>query len=76
MTVIRSTQMKEAVLMSDQVAKEDITEVNDLGQTVVVVAKGQPIPEHLLPKKSAAKKVDGPAEDKARKAPASAKRKK
>lgn len=59
--------------MSDQIAKEDITEVNELGQTVVLVAKGQPIPEGLVPKKPAAKKVSAPAENKARKSPASAK---
>lgn len=61
--------------MSDKIAAEDITEVNDLGQTVVLVAKGQPVPEHLLParKAASAKKVDAPAENKARRAPVSAK---
>lgn len=69
MALITSQIVKEAVRMSDQIAEQDIVEVNDLGQTVVVVAKGQPIPEHLVPKRSAAKKVAAPAENKARKAP-------
>lgn len=53
--------------MSERIAKEDITETNDLGQTVVVVAAGQPIPDGVG---SAAKAVAAPAENKARKAPA------
>lgn len=32
-------------MSTTRIAKEDITEVNDQGQTVVVVHAGQPIPE-------------------------------
>lgn len=53
--------------MSEEIAKKAITEVNELGQTVVVVQKGMPIPKHL--QKPAAKKVSAPVEDKARKGP-------
>lgn len=56
--------------MSDQIAKHDITERNDAGQTVVLVPKGQPIPAHLVEReKPAAKKVAAPAEDKSRRGP-------
>lgn len=50
--------------MSEEIAKKAITEVNELGQTVVVVQKGMPIPKHL--QKPAAKKVAAPAENKVR----------
>lgn len=57
--------------MSDQIATEDIIERNQAGQMVVVVPKGQPIPAHMVPTRPvAAKKVDGPVENKARKMPA------
>jgi len=60
-----TSRMKEQ-RMSIEVAKHDITEVNELGQTVVIAAKGQPIPEGYKP---AAKAVAAPAENKARPAP-------
>jgi serine kinase of HPr protein (carbohydrate metabolism regulator) len=52
--------------MSEEIAQKAITEVNELGQTVVVVQKGMPIPKHL---QASAKKVAAPAEDKARRGP-------
>lgn len=55
MTLISSQTLKESQRMTDKIAEEDITEVNALGQTVVVVPKGQPVPEG----------VDAPAQDKA-----------
>lgn len=67
MTLIHS-KMNTEVRMSDQVAAEDIVVRNEAGQSVVVVPKGQRIPEHLLPKPKT-KKVGGPAENKARPAP-------
>lgn len=33
--------------MADKIAKEDITQVNEAGQTVVLVPAGQPIPDDL-----------------------------
>lgn len=52
----------EEVAMSDAIAKEDITETNEAGQTIVVVPAGQPIPKDLDPKaKARAKKADGDA---------------
>lgn len=53
--------------MSDEIAKKAITEVNELGQTVVVVQKGMPVPKHL--QKPAAKKVAAAPEDKAQRGP-------
>lgn len=65
MSLISSQSMNTNAPLSDKVAEEDIIERNDAGQNVVVVPKGQRIPEHLLPK---GKKVTGPAENKARSA--------
>lgn len=75
MSLITSKVVTEGVRMSEQIAERDITEVNEAGQTVVVVPKGRPIPEHLVkkPAKAAGKKVAGPAENKARRAPKSSK---
>lgn len=54
--------------MSNKIAEQDITEVNGLGQTVVLVHAGQPIPEGFefpetpaekpAPKKRGKEKVD------------------
>lgn len=49
--------------MAEKIAERDITQVNALGQTVVVVPKGQPIPADL---DVDAKAVQAPAENKAR----------
>jgi hypothetical protein len=55
------TLMGDAPVMTDKIAKEDITEVNENGQTVVVVPAGMPIPEGVdVPKTKAT------TEDKAR----------
>jgi hypothetical protein len=44
--VLHSSEFrKEHAVSTTRIAKEDITEVNDQGQTVVVVHAGQPIPE-------------------------------
>jgi len=54
--------------MSDRVAKKDIVRRNHLGQNVVVVAKGQEIPEGLRLEKGEAtetKKETAPLENKA-----------
>ena len=53
--------------MTDQVADRDITRRNHLGQTVVVVPKGQRIPAHLAEAEGRA--IHAPAEDKAVAAP-------
>jgi hypothetical protein len=68
MTLITSQTLREAPRMSDRIAKQDITEKNSLGQTVVLVAAGQPIPDGVeVPKsQTEAKKVDAPPENKAR----------
>lgn len=50
--------------MSGKTADRDITRVNHLGQTVVIVPKGRPIPEGL-PEASEGKKIEGPPENKA-----------
>lgn len=50
--------------MTDRIAKEAITEVNDAGQTVVIVPAGQPIPEGVDVPKS--KTTTAGAEDKAK----------
>lgn len=52
-----------------QVAKEDIIETNELGQRVVVVPAGQPIPDGVKQgesKPAAAKAQEQPVENKAR----------
>lgn len=69
MSLINSQSIvTEGSRMSDQIAKQDIIEKNDLGQFVLVVAKGQPIPVGRV-EKPAAKKVAAPAENKARRMP-------
>ena len=68
MTLNSSQSMNTNVPLSDEVASEDMVERNDAGQNVVLVPKGQRIPLHLLAKPKA-KKVSGPAENKARKGP-------
>ena len=50
--------------MTDHVASRDIVRVNALGQRVVVVPKGHPVPEHLRQKR-----VSRPTEDKAVRGP-------
>jgi hypothetical protein len=57
-----------------KIAEKAIVKKNELGQRVVVVPKGQPIPGEFVSdkpkaKKPAAKKVAAPVEDKARKGP-------
>lgn len=55
----------EAVL-TDKVAEEDITEVNGNGQTVVLVPKGQRIPEGVDVPETAGPVPPVKTEDKAR----------
>lgn len=55
MAVVSSASFNREVQMTDRVAKEDIIVRNDLGQNVVVVAAGQPIPEGVdVPKSKTA----------------------
>lgn len=58
MALITSRSLKgesEAPVAEKKIAKKDITIQNDLGQTVVVVPAGQPVPDDL----DAAKKRAG-----------------
>ena len=61
MLITTQSLFMEGQRMSDQIAEHDITAVNHLGQTVVLVHKGQPIPADL----AEAKQVEGPPENKA-----------
>lgn len=63
MLITTQSIFTEAPRMSDQIADRDITRVNDRGQTVVIVPKGQPIPAGLP--EAEAKQVAGPPENKA-----------
>jgi hypothetical protein len=48
MALVSSTALrKEPAQMSEKIADKDIVETNSLGQNVVIVPKGQPIPAHL-----------------------------
>lgn len=47
MAVVNTLTLRREIALSERIAKEDIIEVNDLGQSVVVVPKGQPIPESV-----------------------------
>jgi hypothetical protein len=53
--------------MTGKIAKKDIIRVNSYGQTVVVVAEGQPIPDglDLEPGEATSEKKAKPAENKA-----------
>lgn len=77
-TLISATAIYKEVVMTDRIATEDIIEKNDLGQNVVVVAAGQPIPADVdVPKsKTEAAPAEEPAtEDKAVRSSRSRKRK-
>lgn len=79
MALITSESLKGGTQsMSEKIAEKDITKVNELGQNVVLVAAGQPIPEDLdLTGSSAETKAKSAApENKARKSSASSKAKK
>lgn len=61
MLITTQSLLTEGPRMSDQIADRDITRINHLGQTVVLVHKGQPIPAEL----AESKQVAGPPENKA-----------
>lgn len=84
MALVNSQSTKEAVRLSDKIAKEDITVTNINGQNVLVVAKGSPEPADLEAAKDFARqgaivqaeeKAVDPVENKS-KAPAKSKAKK
>lgn len=70
-----SSNVNGGTIMGEpKIAEKDITRVNDLGQNVVLVPKGQPIPEDLdLTGSTADTKAREPVEDKAAR-PAASKR--
>jgi hypothetical protein len=69
MTVIGSGSMQDPEPLSDQVAERDITEINTLGQTQVIVPAGQRIPLRLVDElhrhRATGKALHAPPEDKA-----------
>lgn len=81
MALVSSQSLKKEATpeMSDKVAKEDIVRENEAGQQVVVVPKGQPIPDDLdaaidasIPVRQAAE--EAPVEEKKPAAKTAAKR--
>jgi hypothetical protein len=69
MALLNSRALKREATppMAGRIAKKDIVRTNHLGQSVVVVPKGQPIPDDLELQKGEyeAKKDDAPLENKA-----------
>lgn len=63
MALISSQTLKKEDQMSQRIAERDIVQKNAAGQNVVVVAKGQPIPDGLEVPDT---KKKAPAQNKAR----------